>query len=65
MGGRPRRLCRRQLDLVALRGTEITEVVSFLTPEIFSMFGLPDELTEERRSSDEFGGRRGLYRRDQ
>jgi RNA polymerase sigma-70 factor (TIGR02960 family) len=35
------------LDLLALRGTEITEVVSFLTPEIFSMFGLPDEITEE------------------
>lgn len=35
------------LDLLALRGTEITEVVSFLTPEIFSMFGLPDEIGEE------------------
>ncbi|HTF50466.1 MAG TPA: sigma-70 family RNA polymerase sigma factor [Pseudonocardia sp.] len=35
------------LDLLALRGTEITEVVSYLTPEIFSMFGLPDEITEE------------------
>ncbi len=36
------------LDLLALRGTEITEVVSFLTPEIFSMFGLPDEIGEQR-----------------
>lgn len=35
------------LDLLALRGTEITEVVSFLTAEIFSMFGLPDEIGEE------------------
>ena len=35
------------LDLLALRGTEITEVVSFLTPEIFLMFDLPDEITEE------------------
>jgi hypothetical protein len=36
------------LDLLALRGTEITEVVSFLTPEIFSMFGLPDEPPVQR-----------------
>ncbi|MCW2881796.1 MAG: polymerase subunit sigma-70 [Sphaerisporangium sp.] len=34
------------LDLLALRGTKIAEVVSFLTPEIFAMFGLPDEITE-------------------
>ena len=32
------------LDLVALRGTRIAEVVSFLTPEIFRMFGLKMEL---------------------
>lgn len=30
-----------------LRSTEITEVVSFLTPEVFPMFGLPDEIGEE------------------
>lgn len=36
------------LDLLAVRGTEITEVVSFLTPEIFGSFGLPDELPAER-----------------
>ena len=36
------------LDLLALRGTEITEVVSFLIPEIFSMFGLPDEPRVQR-----------------
>jgi RNA polymerase sigma-70 factor (TIGR02960 family) len=35
------------LDLLALRGTLITEVVSFLTPEIFPMFGLPDQIGEE------------------
>lgn len=35
------------LDLLTLRGTEIAEVVSFLTPEIFSMFDLPDEIGEE------------------
>ncbi|WP_371785894.1 sigma-70 family RNA polymerase sigma factor [Streptosporangium subroseum] len=34
------------LDLLALRGTKIAEVVSFLTPEIFALFGLPDEITE-------------------
>jgi RNA polymerase sigma-70 factor (ECF subfamily) len=36
------------LDLLVLRGTEITEVVSFLIPEIFSMFGLPDEPRVQR-----------------
>jgi hypothetical protein len=35
------------LDLIALTGTKITEVVSFLTPEIFSAFGLPEELREQ------------------
>ncbi|GAA3805435.1 sigma-70 family RNA polymerase sigma factor [Sphaerisporangium flaviroseum] len=34
------------LDLLALRGTKIVEVVSFLTPEIFASFGLPDEIVE-------------------
>jgi RNA polymerase sigma-70 factor (TIGR02960 family) len=31
------------LDLLRTRRGEITEVVSFLTPEIFGRFGLPDE----------------------
>jgi RNA polymerase sigma-70 factor (TIGR02960 family) len=35
------------LDVLALRRTEIVEVVSFLTPEIFSTFGLPDEVPGE------------------
>jgi RNA polymerase sigma-70 factor (TIGR02960 family) len=34
------------LDLLAVRGAEITEVVSFLTPEIFSDFGLPEEISD-------------------
>ncbi|MGC5015448.1 sigma-70 family RNA polymerase sigma factor [Streptosporangium sp. DT93] len=33
------------LDLLALRGTRISEVVSFLMPELFAVFGLPDEIT--------------------
>ncbi|WP_329085148.1 MULTISPECIES: sigma-70 family RNA polymerase sigma factor [unclassified Streptosporangium] len=32
------------LELLALRDTKISEVVSFLMPEIFAMFGLPDEI---------------------
>ncbi|MEV4624940.1 sigma-70 family RNA polymerase sigma factor [Micromonospora sp. NPDC049523] len=32
------------LDLVEFRGTKIAEVVSFLLPEIFGRFGLPDEV---------------------
>ena len=32
------------LDVLALRGPEIVEVTAFRTPEIFSRFGLPDEL---------------------
>jgi RNA polymerase sigma-70 factor (TIGR02960 family) len=32
------------LDLLRTRRGEITEVVSFLTPEIFGRFGLPDEV---------------------
>jgi RNA polymerase sigma-70 factor, ECF subfamily len=35
-----------RLDLLTPRGTRITEVVSFLTPEIFPMFGLPLDLTD-------------------
>jgi RNA polymerase sigma-70 factor (TIGR02960 family) len=32
------------LDLLDFRGTEIVEVVSFLSPAIFGRFGLPDEV---------------------
>jgi len=32
------------LDLLRTRGGKITEVVSFLSPEIFGRFGLPDEV---------------------
>jgi RNA polymerase sigma-70 factor (ECF subfamily) len=35
------------LDLLAVRGTRIGEVVSFLEPQIFPAFGLPLELTDE------------------
>jgi RNA polymerase sigma-70 factor (TIGR02960 family) len=38
------------LDLVAIRGTRIAEVVSFLTPEIFRMFGLKVELEQDEES---------------
>ncbi|MEU3165385.1 sigma-70 family RNA polymerase sigma factor [Streptosporangium sp. NPDC006930] len=34
------------LDLLTLRGTRIAEIVSFLTPEIFPMFGLPGEIAD-------------------
>jgi RNA polymerase sigma-70 factor (TIGR02960 family) len=34
------------LDLVALRGDRIAEVVSYLQPEIFPSFGLPEELPD-------------------
>lgn len=34
------------LDLVEFRGTKIAEVMSFLMPEIFDRFGLPDEVPE-------------------
>nr|MDT0658536.1 sigma-70 family RNA polymerase sigma factor [Micromonospora sp. DSM 115978] len=34
------------LDLVALRGARIAEVVSFLRPEIFPAFGLPERLPD-------------------
>lgn len=36
------------LDLLALRGEEVVEVVSYLLPEIFGRFGLPDELPADR-----------------
>jgi RNA polymerase sigma-70 factor (ECF subfamily) len=52
------------LDLVAVRGTRIAEVVSFLTPGIFRMFGLKMELEQDWESStatrDEFVGPHGL-----
>ena len=32
------------LDVLGFRGTQVNEVVSFLTPEIFGSFGLPDDL---------------------
>ncbi|WBB68296.1 sigma-70 family RNA polymerase sigma factor [Micromonospora sp. WMMD812] len=37
------------LDLVALRGSRIAEVVSFLTPGIFPMFGLGMELSPDEQ----------------
>jgi RNA polymerase sigma-70 factor (ECF subfamily) len=33
------------LDLLALRGSKIAEVVSFLTAD-FSLFGLPDKIVD-------------------
>jgi RNA polymerase sigma-70 factor, ECF subfamily len=32
------------LDVLALEGTQVTEITAFRTPEVFSRFGLPDEL---------------------
>jgi RNA polymerase sigma-70 factor (ECF subfamily) len=32
------------LDVLALRGTQVAEVVSFLNPDLFSAFGLPETL---------------------
>lgn len=37
------------LDLLALRGEQIAEVVSFLRPEIFPSFGLPTEVFPDQR----------------
>jgi RNA polymerase sigma-70 factor (ECF subfamily) len=52
------------LDVVALRGDRIAEVVSFLTPETLTMCGLPTHLdqAEQIRSArgDEFVAPRGL-----
>ncbi|WP_412769038.1 sigma-70 family RNA polymerase sigma factor [Micromonospora zamorensis] len=52
------------LDVVALRGDRIAEVVSFLTPETLPMCGLPSQLdqAEQIRSAhgDEFVAPRGL-----
>ncbi|MGI8329858.1 sigma-70 family RNA polymerase sigma factor [Actinomadura scrupuli] len=49
------------LDLLALRGTEVAEVVSFLDAD-FSMFGLAAELPAEtdQAARDEFSSSRGL-----
>jgi RNA polymerase sigma factor (sigma-70 family) len=44
------------LDLLVLRGTQVTEVVSFLDAD-FSMFGLPVEISENR---DDFSDSPGL-----
>lgn len=52
------------LDLIALRGTRIAEVVSFLTPTVFPRFGLQTELAQDEEDSsaprDEFADPRGL-----
>jgi RNA polymerase sigma-70 factor (TIGR02960 family) len=52
------------LDLIAVRGTSIAEVVSFLTPTVFPRFGLKMELARDEEDSsaprDEFAGPRGL-----
>jgi RNA polymerase sigma-70 factor (TIGR02960 family) len=37
------------LDLLRVRGGLVTEVVSFLTPEVFGRFGLPDEVSGDTR----------------
>jgi RNA polymerase sigma-70 factor (ECF subfamily) len=37
------------LDVVALRGARIAEVVSFLTPEVFPAFGLAERLPADQR----------------
>ena len=47
------------LDLVRINGGLITEVVSFLTPEIFGRFGFPDD--DFLTATDELPPRRGLY----
>jgi hypothetical protein len=36
------------LDVLTLRGARIADVVALATPEIFSRFGLPDELSSAR-----------------
>ena len=49
------------LDLVAVRGTGVAEVVSFLTPAVFPTFGLPMELARDSSAlRDEFADPRGL-----
>jgi RNA polymerase sigma-70 factor (ECF subfamily) len=39
------------LDLIAVRGASIAEVVSFLTPTVFPRFGLPMELARDEEDS--------------
>ncbi|KUJ48114.1 MULTISPECIES: sigma-70 family RNA polymerase sigma factor [Micromonospora] len=49
------------LDLLALRGRQVAEVVSFLDAD-FPTFGLPDQLAgSDTRARDEFADRPGLY----
>jgi RNA polymerase sigma-70 factor (ECF subfamily) len=40
------------LDLVRIRGGLVTDVVSFLTPDVFSRFGLPPEISEGMAARD-------------
>lgn len=39
------------LDVLAMRGTRISEVLAFRTPEIFPRFGLPDRIDASVRST--------------
>jgi RNA polymerase sigma-70 factor (ECF subfamily) len=54
------------LDLIAVRGTGIDEVVSFLTPAVFPRFGLSGKLARDGEDisapRDEFADPRGLQR---
>ncbi|WP_165988970.1 sigma-70 family RNA polymerase sigma factor [Streptomyces sp. YIM 98790] len=47
------------LDVLALRGNRIAEVVSFLTAD-FGRFGLPGDIGSDSPAADESGGRPGL-----